>query len=58
MVVVFFKVYPKSHQKAVKSFPERFFGASPPPCGVNDVRQNHKHSLKLNIRVPSLVPYS
>lgn len=40
-------INPKSHHTADAKRPERFFGASPPPCGVKDVIQNHKHSFKV-----------
>lgn len=45
--------YPKSHHVAASNLPERFFGASPPPCGVSDVIQNHRHSFRLNSRFSS-----
>lgn len=51
-------VYPKSHQLAVNNSPDQFFGVSPPPCGVNDVKQNQNDSLKSKMRVPSSFPYA
>lgn len=42
--------HPKSHQVAATKRPDKFFGASPPPCGVSDVMQNLLY-LYLFIRV-------
>ncbi|CAG9134544.1 unnamed protein product, partial [Plutella xylostella] len=47
------QTHPNSHQVAASSLPLRFLGASPPPCGVSDVIQNQRHSLRVNSRFSS-----
>lgn len=58
LLAAIYKLYlltnPNNHQVAATILAERHFGTSPPPCGVNEVKQNHKHSLKSKYRLPEL----
>lgn len=38
----------KSQYAATSVRPDKAFGASPPPCGVNDVSANQKLSFNVN----------